>query len=256
MTEVFGSHYSDAYDAFYRDKDYGAECTLVETLAAQQGVTDAMRILDLGCGTAQHAVVLAARGHDVVGVDLSVHMLDGARRRAAAANVSNLRLLQGDVRSLRLGSEFDMVLLMFAVLGYQVTDEDVRETFETARTHLRPGGLLIFDVWNGPAVEKIGPSQRVRTIPLDGMDLIRRAAGTLDVDKHVCTVDYELEWKAGKTQLQRDRERHQMRYFFESELRVLARDAGLAITSVSAFPDVHLPADETQWNAIYTATAT
>ena len=37
MTEVFGADYADSYDALYADKDYGAECDLVEEIFKRGG---------------------------------------------------------------------------------------------------------------------------------------------------------------------------------------------------------------------------
>lgn len=49
-------------------------------------------ILDVGCGTGRHAVLLAQRGYQVTGVDLSSSMLDEAKKNACEAGVS-LRLI-------------------------------------------------------------------------------------------------------------------------------------------------------------------
>ena len=43
--------------------------------------SEPLRVLDLGCGTGRLALMLAERGHDVVGVDPAAAMLDVARTR-------------------------------------------------------------------------------------------------------------------------------------------------------------------------------
>jgi len=48
----------------------------------------------------------------------------------------------GDMRTVRLGRTFDAVLIHDAV-GYMTTEADLRAAFETAETHLRPGGVFI-----------------------------------------------------------------------------------------------------------------
>jgi SAM-dependent methyltransferase len=55
------------------------EADLVDALVQEQGGT---RVLDAGCGTGRVAIELAARGYDVVGVDLDGSMLDAARAKA------------------------------------------------------------------------------------------------------------------------------------------------------------------------------
>jgi SAM-dependent methyltransferase len=97
--------------------------------------------------------------------------------------------LQGDLRSLKLDRNFDAVLMMFAVLGYQLTNEDVLAALKTVRNHLKPGGLLICDVWYGPAVLAIRPGDKIRTIPTADGKVIRLASGNLDIYHHLATVN-------------------------------------------------------------------
>ena len=152
MSGAFGAEYAASYDALYADKDYDAECDLLEGIFRRSG-RPVGTVLDLGCGTGAHAVRLAQRGFEVVGVDLSDGMLEAARRRAEQSGSNTVSFVRGDIRSIRLDRQFDAVICMFAVLGYQTTDEDAR-LIETVRTHLAPGGSFVFDVWYGPAVEK------------------------------------------------------------------------------------------------------
>ena len=147
MSHVFASVYADAYDVLYRDKDYAAECDLIKHLFQTYGDGAIREILDLGCGTGSHALPLSRQGYGVVGVDRSADMLTHAQRKAVNSQ-SNGRAVfrQGDIRSIDLERHFDAVLMMFAVLGYQLENSDVLSALRTARRHLRPGGLLIFDV--------------------------------------------------------------------------------------------------------------
>src|SRR5262249_7821642 len=146
--DCFGPLASEVYDDLYADKDYAAECTLIESILHQFQFGAGTRVLDLGCGTGSHALPLAARGYHVVGVDRSSAMLARARDKAARRGL-DISFQQGDIRAVSLEERFDCVLLMFAVLGYQVEDADIEQTLACARCHLRPHGLLIFDVWYG-----------------------------------------------------------------------------------------------------------
>lgn len=254
MTETFGAAYADAYDPLYADKNYEAECDLIESLAAKYG-RGSGTILDLGCGTGRHAVILAGRGREVTGVDLSAEMLAIARRRSEDTGVTALDLRVGDVRTVRVGRRYDVVLLMFAVLGYQLTDEDVTATLETAAVHLQSGGVLVFDVWHGPAVEALGPTVRTKSVPHGKSIIRRRAQGVLDTPTRICVVNYTIDQLVDGEVVRTDREQHRMRYFFEDELRDMARRAGLQIVMVAAFPEVEQPASDADWNALYVASA-
>ena len=50
--------------------------------------------------------------------------------------------LEGDMRTLRLGREFDVVFIHDAI-SYLTTEEDLRAAIETAAAHVRPGGVVI-----------------------------------------------------------------------------------------------------------------
>lgn len=251
---VFGQMYADQYDLLYGDKDYEAECDLIEEVFRRDGQGGIKSILDLGCGTGNHAIPLARRGYEVMGVDLSADMLVHARDKAASLPAlpgkALLNFTHGDVRNVDLGQQFDAVLMMFAVLGYQLTNEDVLATLRTVRQHLKPGGIFICDVWYGPAVLTIRPSERVKVIPAADGKLIRTTAGILDTYRHLCEVRYHL-WRINGNQVVGETEEsHQMRYFFPQELALFFDYAGLDLMSLRSYNElVRLP-DEATWNIV------
>ena len=61
--------YAQYYDLLYREKDYPGEVDYVDALIKKYAVNDARTILDLGCGTGGHAILLARKGYRVTGVD-------------------------------------------------------------------------------------------------------------------------------------------------------------------------------------------
>lgn len=252
MSGAFGAEYAASYDALYADKDYDAECDLLEAIFRRSG-RPIGTVLDLGCGTGAHAVRLAQRGHEVVGVDLSDGMLEAARRRAERAGSSPVSFMRGDIRSVRLDRQFDAVICMFAVLGYQTSDQDVADALETVRIHLAPGGPFVFDVWYGPAVEAIGPSTRSKRIATVDGELERQASASLQTEVHLCTVSYRLISRhPGMLEAVTD-EVHQMRYFFRDDLERFLGDAGLSLQALSPFPDTTALLSSTSWNVLATA---
>jgi len=251
MSEVFGSIYADAYDLFYRDKDYAAECDLIERLFQTYGDGSIHSVLDLGCGTGNHAIPLAQRGYRVIGVDRSEDMLAHARTKAAGlSSGGGVTFHQGDIRSVDMQQHFDAALMMFAVLGYQLENSDVLSALRIARRHLRPGGLLIFDVWYGPAVLRQRPSQRVRVIPTPEGKILRVASGELDICHHLCTVHYHVWRLEGERLAAETEEGHSMRYFFPRELDLFLECSGFAPVRLGVFPEFDQDPDETTWNVL------
>jgi SAM-dependent methyltransferase len=142
-------HYAEIYDLIGQDC-FGrllAERTL-ESLPSAPG-----RVLDLACGSGAAALVFAAAGSRVTGVDRSDAMLALARRKAEAAGLP-ISFVQIDLRRLTalVGSSalpagnFDLATCFFDSLNYLTTDGDLERVFEAVTALLRPGGRLLFDV--------------------------------------------------------------------------------------------------------------
>ena len=253
-TGVFGQDYAQQYDLLYQDKDYERECDLVAEVFRRFGRSPVRSVLDLGCGTGNHAWPLARRGFDVTGVDRSPAMLEVANsKRAIGARAPEFRL--GDVQRVDVGRRFDSVLMMFAVLGYQRTNDDVAASLATARRHLDPGGLFVCDVWYGPAVLAIRPGERVKTTPTADGSVIRAASTRLDVFRHLAEVQYRV-WRVSRSAPPIETsESHLVRYFFPQELERFLEHAGLRPIHWSAFGDLdRAPVDDT-WNVMAIAEA-
>ena len=93
-------------------------------------------LLELGVGGGHLLSHLTPR-HQAAAVDVSPRMLELSRRRNPEVEHH-----LGDMRTVRLGRLFDAILIHDAV-GYMLTEDDLRAAFQTARAHLRPGGLLL-----------------------------------------------------------------------------------------------------------------
>lgn len=256
VSEIFGSTYADTYDLLYGEKDYAAECDLIEHLF-QTYCDDAVRkVIDFGCGTGNHAVPLVQRGYQVTGVDRSANMLAHARQKAAGfTSNGDATFEQGDIRNVNLERAFDAGLMMFAVLSYQLENVDVRAALKTARNHLRTGALLIFDVWYGPAVLRQRPAERIKVIPTSNGQVLRFVRGELNSKRQLCTVDIHL-WRLAENRLVADLEEvHSMRYFFPLELELFLEIAGFSLIRLGAFPQFERDPDESTWNILGVARA-
>jgi SAM-dependent methyltransferase len=248
----FGQVYAGFYDAAYANKDYERECDLLERAFGRYGAGPISALLDLGCGSGGHLLPLAKRGYDVVGVDSSPSMLGAASDKIAESGLA-IGLHEGDVRTVQLERTFDAALLMFAVLGYQTSNDDVLATLRNARAHLRPGGLLCFDVWYGPAVLTVKPEERRRTVSTPSGSVERHASAALDVRQHLCTISYRFERYGTPGAVAA--EEHRVRFFFPMELDLFLRDADLQLLSLTRFGSLEKEPDAETWNVLVIARA-
>lgn len=253
MSDTFGAAYAEQYDILYKDKDYDAEVAMLERLF-QRHALDGSALLDLGCGTGQHAIRLARRGYSVTGVDRAAQMLAIARVKAEQSLdelAPQPSFVEGDITSVRLGgAPFDAALMMFAVLGYQITNDAVRAALRTVRAHLRPGALFVCDVWYGPAVLSLRPSERTKVVDTEDGQVIRSVRTELDSFAHRADVSYRLWRLRGKEVVAEMKETHSMRFFFPQELAILFEDAGLTLLELNAFGDAGTPPTEGTWNVL------
>ena len=126
-----------AYDRHFRQ--LAASGVDVHGEAAFVGRLDPVpaTVLDAGCGTGRVAQELARRGRSVVGVDSDPSMLDVARAQAP-----ELRWELADLAELRLGEQFDVVLLAGNVVVFLAPGTEA-EVVQRCADHVRPGGVLV-----------------------------------------------------------------------------------------------------------------
>jgi SAM-dependent methyltransferase len=228
--QIYGD-YSRYYNLLYKDKDYAGEAEYVQGLITKH-IPGARTVLDLGCGTGKHDLLLAQMGYKVTGVDLSDEMLAVANSQFASLNsqLSTLNFFQGDIRSVRIDKTFDVVISLFHVISYQTTNEDIAAAFATARAHLNPGGIFIFDCWYGPAVLTDRPVVRVKRLEDEIISITRIAEPTMHANGNLVDVNYQVFVRdKSNGDVAELRESHHMRYLFRPEVELFLKEAGFSL---------------------------
>lgn len=116
-----------------------------DALISTIGVTRGMKVLDLGCGDGTTAFPSAARGADVLGVDIARNLVEAGNIRVKKEGLTNIKFQEGDACNLNeLKSQtFDLVVsifgAMFAPKPFDVAKEMVRVT--------KPGGKIVMGNW-------------------------------------------------------------------------------------------------------------
>lgn len=228
---VFGN-YARYYNLLYQDKDYVGEAKFIDQLI-QANAPTSQSILELGCGTGTLALLLVKEGYNVCGVDLSTSMLQEARERFSQITPklkAKLTLLQGDIRTIRIDQQFDVIISVFHVFSYQVTNEDLASAFATVKAHLKPGGLFLFDCWYGPTVLTDCPTIRIKSLEDQDVKITRIAEPILHPNLNLVDVNYQIFIKNKNTNIVEElKETHRMRYLFKPEIDKLLTDTNLQL---------------------------
>ena len=117
-------------------EDYAEEAAFAATLLRSASIP-VHDVLELGSGGGHNAAHLK-RWFAMTLTDLSEEMLAASTRLNPECTHQ-----QGDMRTLRLGREFDAVFVHDAI-DYMVTESDLRQAIQTAFVHTRPGGVAVF----------------------------------------------------------------------------------------------------------------
>jgi SAM-dependent methyltransferase len=116
------------------------------------------RVLDIGCGNGETTILAARAGHEATGIDLSSPMIDVARARAAAEQVSNAAFIVGDAQTYTFEpSSFDLAISRTGTMFF----DDPVAAFANVAGALAAGGRLVMIVWRDFALnEWIGELRR------------------------------------------------------------------------------------------------
>lgn len=143
-------------------------------------------VLDVGCGTGEHALYLAERGHDVTGIDLAPRAIELARAKAAERGVDvDLRVWDA-LRIEKLGRAFDTAIDVG--LFHTLSDEDRPRYARSLHAALAPSGRAFILCWSernawgyGPRrvtqMELLGTFERRWDVRIQGSELESRIQG-------------------------------------------------------------------------------
>src|SRR6266496_6427814 len=108
-------------------------------------------VVDIACGHGRHALALAERGAEVIGVDFAVALLDRARHLAADLHI-HASWIRGDMRRLPIRPECVTAALLMDAFGFFDTEIENEAVLREAARVLTCNGRLGLKVVNGGQV--------------------------------------------------------------------------------------------------------
>ncbi|MFC4145004.1 class I SAM-dependent methyltransferase [Micromonospora mangrovi] len=224
---IFGDpRLARVYDAFDGERDdLGAYLAIAGELSAR-------RVLDVGCGTGELAILFARHGHRVVGVDPAAASLDVAR---AKEQPDGIRWLHGDATTLP-ALDVDLATMTGNVAQVFLTDDGWARTLRGVHAALRPHGHLVFETrrperraWQEWATES-GPT--IRQVP--GVGAVERHLTVTDVSLPLVSFRYTFRFPADGTVLTSD---STLRFRERDEVESGLTAAGYRVLDVRQAPD-------------------
>lgn len=244
---VFSGPYSRFYDDVYASKDYSREALRIHR-AIQTIRPGAQTLAELGCGTGGHARYLA-RWYRILAFERSATMLAIARAKLRGLPV---RLVNANiVERTDYGRHQDAIVSMFHVLNY-LTKGELETVVRKVAASLSPGGVFVFDSWNGAALLRHPPRPRARVFRSGDTTICRQSTPVHDWLSSSCEVRITLRRPSRPTSSPLVVETHRMRYYLPSELIELLADQGFRVRKVSN--DLGRPLSMDDWSMRFVAT--
>ena len=220
---------ASTYDLIYSFKDYAAEAVRIMEILERE-CSGARELLDVACGTAEHARLLvetpvgggsdtqSATTFRVDGVDLEPSFLEIAR-----VKVPTGRFVVGDMADFDLGRRYDAVLCLFSAIGYLLEFPRLVSALRCFGRHLRPGGVALVEPWFTPDAWRVG-SIHMQTAERDDLKVCRMSVSAQEGRDAIMPFHYLVATRGGVESFQ---EEHRMALRTQEEMSAAFHEAGL-----------------------------
>jgi len=104
------------------------------------------KILEIGAGTGRITIPLLKKGIDVTALDIAPKMLAILKAKAAKEKLP-VKVICADMRTFKAGGKFDAVIITYRTFQHMYSVNDQTNALEAIKKHLKPNGILIFDVY-------------------------------------------------------------------------------------------------------------
>ncbi len=148
----YSKSFSNFYD-IYANEDFSKVTQLVNSLLDTHN-PDGKTLLELGCGTGKILESISKR-YTFEGLDISQHMLAIAKKKFPKA-----RFYLKDMTNFSIHKKFDAIICFSDAINHLHTFSEWRKTFQRVSTHLRKGGIFIFDMNTQVRLERLSHMTR------------------------------------------------------------------------------------------------
>jgi ubiquinone/menaquinone biosynthesis C-methylase UbiE len=252
MSSYIGEHAS-LYDLFYSEKDYKKESEFINELIIEHGANNTRTVLEIACGTGNHAFELEKYGYKITAIDYSKSMIEQAAIKKAK-NGSGVHFSIGDMKEIKFEkASFDNVICLFDSIGYVRTNENLRRVLTGVYDVLSDNGIFIFEFWHAAAMLQSYDPVRVKRWKLGDSDILRISETSLDLKSQSCDVCYSIyqTYKDGTYSYLEETQTN--RFFLLQEMNNFLENAQFKIISNLAGYNGNKNIDENTWHILTVA---
>lgn len=235
---MFTNELAKYYDAMRTYRDYGKEALFADSLI-QKYCPGAERVLDLCCGTGEHAIKMTELGYQVTGVDLSKDMLAIAGEKAEKAGLS-IDFIRGDVHDFKVSRQFRAAYCLGYTLLYMTTHQKAIDFFKAVNRILEPGGIFIVDFINGWSIADEWHKDKA-TYRFDDATIFLSEQAVLDRKRRIKHVEFQYLIDNHNGQVKTVFAEEDLRIFFEDEVGLLLASCGF--DTIEYYGDYKLKTD-------------
>lgn len=252
-TPDYSPEYAAVYDIITSHKDYAYETELLaSTISEHTFKNNGCQVLSVGCGTGSHEILLARKGFEVTGIDISSAMINEAHSKKHPL----LRFAQLSLEDFSKINQrsVDAVACLFNVINCLPNIESLVDFFASTSAVMRDGSFLFLECWNAIPCMTAPPQvvSRSFTCPNNSYNIERVAIPYLNLINQKLCIEYQITgtYKMAPIHI---KSLHNITLFTRMEIRYALEMAGLSRIKFSnslSDSDTKCSADESRMNSV------
>jgi len=218
------SDFAKIYDKLMEDVDYPKFVDYYIKIFEKYNVNPKI-VLDLACGTGTITKLMAQRGYDMIGLDLSVSMLDEAKSKSEGLDIL---YINQDMTDFELYGTVGAIVSSLDAVNHVVEKEDLARCFKLVNNYLDPMGLFIFDINSEYKIKNILGNN---TFVYDDEDIFYTWQNFYDDESKICDFVLTFFVKNG-SHYERIDDEYSQRAYTVDEIKELLEMANLKVLGV------------------------
>jgi len=224
------------YDKIWGKRDYDAD---VKFLADFFRKYHCRSVIDIGCGTGNHALRVSKMDYQVTGVDVSSTMLEIAKAKDKEAKI---KFIKGDMKKLEKvvpkGQRFDAAICLGQVFSHLMTNKDVQALLNGLHKILKQNGLFVFSARNAKKIneECLNKLRLDHMINEEKLQLLILTYNTRDLQDSNIIVWNPIYLIKQNSKVDLQIKEHKLRWFEFSTLKKIITENGFKIVAIYSGP--------------------